>query len=390
MKIRKIIAAVCAATFCCVPVSARAEQYENITDLGLSCESAILMEVSGGDILYEKNSDEQLPPASITKIMTLLLIYEAERDGKISFDDIVTVSAHAASMGGSQVYLEEGEKQTAAELTKCIAIASANDAAVAMAEYIGGSEEGFVELMNSRAKELGMDSTTFKNACGLDEEGHLTTAGDIAIMSRELMDNFPEIKEYTTTWQDTITHSTKRGDSEFGLTNTNKLIKWYDGATGLKTGSTGNAKYCLSASADKNGMELIAVVMAAPDNKSRFSEAMTLLDYGYANYTVVTGANAGDAAGEAPVSRGEHETVLLETASDIKALIPKGGAEPELSYEIYDGLCAPIEKGTPAGKAIYTLDGKTVAEADIVAAENVERAGLATVARRLLGSWCGQ
>ena len=344
MKLKKLMAGVLAAVFCLQPLSAKAEQYGNISDLGLSCESAILVEVSGGDILYEQNSDEKLPPASITKIMTLLLIYEAVRDGKITFDDTVTVSAHAASMGGSQVYLEEGEKQTAKELTKCIAIASANDAAVAMAEYIGGSEEGFVELMNSRAKELGMNNTTFKNACGLDEEGHLTTAADIAIMSRELLHNFPEVKEYTTTWQDTITHSTRRGDSEFGLTNTNKLIRWYDGATGLKTGSTGNAKYCLSASADKNGMELIAVIMAAPDNKSRFSEAMKLLDYGYANYTVVTGAQKGDTAGEAEVSRGEHETVMLEMASDIKALIPKGGSEPELSYEIYEDICAPVEK----------------------------------------------
>lgn len=389
MKLKKLMAGVLAAAFCLQPVSAKAEQYGNISDLGLSCESAILVEVSGGDILYEQNSDEQLPPASITKIMTLLLIYEAVRDGKITFDDTVTVSAHAASMGGSQVYLEEGEKQTAKELTKCIAIASANDAAVAMAEYIGGSEEGFVELMNSRAKELGMNNTTFKNACGLDEEGHLTTAADIAIMSRELLHNFPEVKEYTTTWQDTITHSTRRGDSEFGLTNTNKLIRWYDGATGLKTGSTGNAKYCLSASADKNGMELIAVIMAAPDNKSRFSEAMKLLDYGYANYTVVTGAQKGDTAGEAEVSRGEHETVMLEMASDIKALIPKGGSEPELSYEIYEDICAPVEKGTKAGEAVYTLDGKTVATADIITAESVERAGLATVAERLLADWCG-
>ncbi len=388
MRLKKFMAGVCAAVLCCIPLNAQAAQYENITDLGLSCESAILIEVSGGDVLYEQNSDEKLPPASITKIMRLLLIYEAESDGKKSFDDTVTVSEHAASMGGSQVYLEAGEKQTAGELTKCIAIASANDAAVAMAEYIGGSEDGFVELMNSRAKELGMNNTTFKNACGLDEEGHLTTAADIAVMSRELLHNFPEVKEYTTTWQDTITHSTRRGDTEFGLTNTNKLIKWYDGATGLKTGSTGNAKYCLSASADKNGMELIAVIMAAPDNKSRFSEAMKLLDYGYANYTVVTGAKQGDPAGEAQVSRGEHETVLLEMDSDIKALMPKGGSEPELTFEIYDDLCAPIEKGTLAGKAVYTLDGETIAEADIVTSEGVERASLLTVIERLMGSWC--
>ncbi len=242
--------------------NAQAAQYDNITDLGLKTKSAILMEASTGTVLYEQNSDEQLPPASVTKVMTLLLIYEAVRDGKIKWDDKVTVSEHAASMGGSQVFLEVGETQTVADMTKCIAIASANDAAVAMAEYIGGSEEGFVDLMNARAKELGMENTMFKNACGLDTDGHVTTARDIAIMSRELITNFPDIEQYTTTWQDTITHTTRRGTTEFGLTNTNKLVRWYEGATGLKTGSTGNAKYCLSATANKNGMSLIAVIMS--------------------------------------------------------------------------------------------------------------------------------
>ena len=295
----------------------------------------------------------------------------------------MTVSEHAASMGGSQVFLEVGETQTAADMTKCIAIASANDAAVAMAEYIGGSEEGFVELMNSRAKELGMVNTQFKNACGLDTDGHLTTAKDIALIT-----NFPEITQYTTTWQDTITHTTRKGSSEFGLTNTNKLVRWYDGATGLKTGSTGNAKYCLSATAEKNGMPLIAVIMAAPDNKARFSEAIKLLDYGYANYAVVSGAKAGDSAGEIPVSRGEHETVLLEVSTDINALIPKGGNEPTLTYELTESLSAPIDKGVKAGEAVYTLDGQVVARADVVTSEAVERAGLATVAGRLIKSWC--
>lgn len=388
-KLKKITAAVLAFATICFPAPAKAAQHENIADLGLSSKSAILMEASTGDVLYEQNSDEQLPPASITKIMTLLLIYEAEDAGKIKWDDKVTVSEHAASMGGSQVFLEEGETQTVADMTKCIAIASANDAAVAMAEYIGGSEEGFVELMNNRAKELGMENTTFKNACGLDTEGHMTTARDIAIMSRELIANFPEISDYTTTWQDTINHTTRKGTTEFGLTNTNKLIRWYEGATGLKTGSTGNAKYCLSATADKNGMELIAVIMAAPDNKSRFSEAIKLLDYGYANYAVVSGAKQGDSAGEIPVSRGEHETVLLEVAEDINALIQKGGNEPEITYELTESLCAPVEKGVKVGEAVYTLDGQVVAKADIITSEAVDRASLPTVAERLLKSWCG-
>ena len=389
MKImKKLTASILVFISACRPLYVNAAQHENITDLGLKSKSAILTEASTGDILYEQNSDEKLPPASITKIMTLLLIYEAERDGKIKWDDKVTVSQHAASMGGSQVFLEEGETQTAADMTKCIAIASANDAAVAMAEYIGGSEDRFVELMNSRAKELGMDNTEFKNACGLDTEGHITTAKDIALMSKELIKNFPDITKYTTTWQDTINHTTRKGTTEFGLTNTNKLIRWYDGATGLKTGSTGNAKYCLSATADKNGMELIAVIMAAPDNKSRFSEAIKLLDYGYANYAVVSGAKKGDSAGEIPVSKGEHETVLLEVSEDINAMIQKGGREPEIIYELTESLQAPIEKGVKAGEAVYMLDGQVIAKADVITSEAVERASLPTVAERLLKSWC--
>ena len=385
---KKLTASILVFISVCRPLYVNAAQHENITDLGLKSKSAILMEASTGDILYEQNSDEKLPPASITKIMTLLLIYEAERAGKIKWDDKVTVSQHAASMGGSQVFLEEGETQTAADMTKCIAIASANDAAVAMAEYIGGSEDGFVELMNSRAKELGMDNTEFKNACGLDTEGHITTAKDIALMSKELIKNFPDITKYTTTWQDTINHTTRKGTTEFGLTNTNKLIRWYDGATGLKTGSTGNAKYCLSATADKNGMELIAALMAAPDNKSRFSEAIKLLDYGYANYAVVSGAKKGDSAGEIPVSKGEHETVLLEVSEDINAMIQKGGSEPEIVYELTESLQAPIEKGVKAGEAVYMLDGQVIAKADVITSEAVERASLPTVAERLLKSWC--
>ena len=368
-------------------VGAYGEDYSNITDLGLSAQSVILVEASSGSVIYENNSDEKLPPASITKVMTLLLIYEAVRDGKINWDDTVTVRAPAASMGGSQVFLEEGETQTVADMTKCIAIASANDAAVAMAEYIGGSEDGFVQQMNERAKQLGMNNTTFKNACGLDTDGHLTTARDISIMSRELIYNFPEITQYTTTWQDTITHKTRRGESEFGLTNTNKLVKWYNGATGLKTGSTGKAKYCLSATAEKNGMQLIAVIMSAPDNKARFSEAIKLLDYGYANYAVVKGAAKDDVVGEIPVAKGEHETAVLKMGADITALMKKGGSEPIITYEIPESISAPVEENQKVGEAVYTIDGKETVRADIVSAEAVERAGLDTVARRLIHRW---
>lgn len=213
-------------------ISVWAETYENLSDLGLQSKSAVLMEADTGTIIYEQNSHEKLPPASVTKVMTLLLIYDAVADGKIKWDDMVTVSEHAASMGGSQVYLEPTEQQMVHDMTKCIAIASANDAAVSMAEYIGGSEEGFVELMNKRAKQLGMNDTNFVNACGLDADGHITSAHDIALMSRELTTKYPEVQEFTKTWQDTIIHKTRKGETEFGLTNTNKLLKWYDGATG--------------------------------------------------------------------------------------------------------------------------------------------------------------
>lgn len=219
-------------SLCSFSFTAYSEQIENITDLGLKSKSAILMEADTGTIIYEQNSHEKLPPASVTKVMTLLLIYDGVAEGKYGWEDMVTISEHAASMGGSQVFLEPMEQQSVKELTKCIAIASANDGAVAMAEFVAGSEDAFVELMNKKAKDLGMADTNFVNACGLDAEGHVTSAYDIAVMSRELTTKYPEVFEYTKTWQDTIIHKTRRGEEEFGLTNTNKLLKWYDGATG--------------------------------------------------------------------------------------------------------------------------------------------------------------
>ena len=255
-------------------------QGEN-SGIELKSPSAILMEASTGQVIYEKDADTSLHPASITKIMTLILIFDAIKDGKIGLDDEVTVSEYAASMGGSQVFLEAGEKQTVDTMIKCISMASANDACVAMSEYIAGTESAFVAKMNERATGLGMNNTNFVNCCGLDTDGHMSTARDIALMSRELITKYPQIHDYSTIWMDTIIHSTRRGDSEFGLTNTNKLIKQYEWATGLKTGSTGLAKCCLSASANKDGIDLIAVIMAAPDSKTRFAEAVNLLNYGF-------------------------------------------------------------------------------------------------------------
>lgn len=374
---------------CCLPALAAEKQYENLTDLGLTSKSALLMEEDTGTILYEQNSHEALPPASVTKVMTLLLIYEGERDGKFDWTDTVQVSEHAASMGGSQVFLEEGETQTAADLTKSIAIASANDAAVAMAEFLAGSEEAFVQKMNERAKELGMEDTNFVNACGLDTEGHVSSAYDIALMSRELMENFPEIKEYTTTWQDSIVHKTRRGEETFGLTNTNKLIQWYDGATGLKTGSTGNALYCLSGTAERDGMGLIAVVMAAPDYKVRFREVMQLLDYGFANYAIEKGREKGYAMGEVPVEKGMTDTVEAVVAEEISVLVPKGKeAQWETRTELLPAVSAPVEAGTKVGELVYLRDGEEVGRVELTAGENVAKANMDTMLRRMLAGWC--
>ena len=357
--------------------------------LTLQSKSAVLMEQETGRILYEKNSHEAMPPASVTKVMTLLLIYEGEEAGKFQWSDMVQISEHAASMGGSQVFLEPGELQTAAELTKCIAIASANDAAVAMAEFIGGSEEGFVELMNRKAEELGMKETKFVNACGLDVDGHMTSAYDIAVMSRELMRRFPEIKEYTTTWQDTIIHKTRKGENEFGLTNTNKLIKWYEGATGLKTGSTGKALYCLSGTAERNGLNLIGVVMAAPDFKVRFQETMKLLDYGFANYGVEKGLAAGTEMEQIPVRKGMQESVGAVIKEEVSMLIPKGGGTDwQTETELLPVLDAPVETGMQVGELIYRINGEEAGRTPLIAAEDVEKIGYFSLFEKMLGIFC--
>lgn len=356
--------------------------------LELESKSAVLMDASTGTVLYEKNSHEAMPPASVTKVMTLLLIYEAEAAGQFQWGDTVQISEHAAGMGGSQVFLEPGETQTAAELTKCIAIASANDAAVAMAEFVAGSEEAFVERMNQRAKELGMKETHFVNACGLDVDGHETSAYDIALMSRELMTGFPEIREYTTTWQDSIIHKTRKGETEFGLTNTNKLIKWYEGATGLKTGSTGKALYCLSGTAERNGLHLIGVVMAAPDFKLRFRETMQLLDYGFANYSAQRGLPAGREMGKIPVSKGMVDMVPAVVGEEISVLLKKDASgEWETKAELLPKLEAPIAAGKKVGELIYLIHGEEVGRTDLVTAQAVAKANLHVVLERMLRQW---
>lgn len=357
-------------------------------DLNLQSKSAILMEPKTGSILYEQNSHEKLPPASVTKVMTLLLIYEAESEGKFQWDDKITVSEHAASMGGSQVFLEPQEQQTARDMTKCIAIASANDAAVSMAEFIGGSEEGFVQKMNEKAAELGMEDTHFVNACGLDADGHVTSAHDIAVMSRELITKHPEIFEFTKTWQDSIIHKTRKGETEFGLTNTNKLLKWYpEYATGLKTGSTGKALYCLSGTAEKDGLQLIGVVMAAPDFRVRFQEVIQLFEYGFSQYEIKPGMQQGEIVGKIPVYKGIEDSIDVVVKEEI-SLLGQKGETLETEQELLSSLKAPFEAGTKVGELVYSINGKEVGRCDLVTAKEMKKATVEKMLHNLFQKWC--
>lgn len=346
-------------------------------DLTLTCDAAVLMEGSTGHIIYAKNESKELRPASITKIMTLLLIFDALESGQIKLTDQVAVSEHAASMGGSQVFLEPFETQDVNTMIKCICIASANDASVAMAEFIAGSEEAFVAKMNEKAKELGMNHTNFVNCYGLDTDNHYSSALDVALMSRELIMNHPEISNYSTVWMDTFVHTTKRGQIEFGLNNTNKLIKSYQGITGLKTGSTGLAKYCLSATARRDGMDLIAVIMAAPDTKSRFSEAAKLLNYGYANCSIYTDTGEGIEIPEVPVKKGITENVGGKLDNKFSYLCMKGTNPSEITKEVkmLETLEAPVALTDVIGEITYYYNGQEIGKLPITAANAVEKAG---------------
>ena len=340
----------------------------------ITSPSAILMEAAGGNVIWEKDADTRRAPASVTKVMTLLLIFDALEEGKIALEDDVQTSEYAASMGGSQVFLEPGETQTVDTLIKCIAVASANDACVAMAEYIGGSEEAFVEQMNQRAEGLGMVNTHFVNCNGLDTDGHETTARDIALMSRELIIHYPKIHEYSMIWMDTITHVTRKGTSEFGLTNTNKLIRQYAYATGLKTGSTSNAGFCVSATAEKDGVELIAVIMGADNSKDRFQDAVKLLDYGFGKCTFYVDDEVKNVA-EVPVAGGIQEEVPAHMVGEFCYVDTTGAdlSQVRRKAEVKKELQAPVGKGDPAGEMVYYLNGKEIGRQKLVASENVER-----------------
>lgn len=359
------------AVFDCTTV--HAEKTDG-SEVNIESRSAILIEAHSGQVIYEKNADEQLRPASVTKIMTLLLIFEEIEKGNITYDDIVTVSAHAASMGGSQCFFEEGEQQTVRDMIKCIEIASGNDAATAMAEHISGSEEAFVNLMNERAAELGMVNTHFENACGLEAEGHVTSSRDIAIMSRQLICNHPEIYEFSTTWMDYIIHKTRRGESRFDLANTNKFLKSYTGATGLKTGYTSQAKYCMSATAERNGVELIAVIMGADTKEIRNAEAGKLLDYGFAKCSIYSDSEGIPENVVFPVKFGESKQIKPKPLENFQLVIVD--ASPDMVEKRVipaENLSAPISEGDTIGMIQYLVDGKVISEVFIYADENVEK-----------------
>lgn len=340
--------------------------------LTITARSAILVELNSGTVLYEQNADEMLKPASVTKIMTLLLIFEAIERGEIGYDDIVTVTEHAASMGGSQCFFEAGEQQTVRDMIKCIEVASGNDAAVAMAEFLEGSEAAFVEKMNTRAKELGMENTHFDNACGLEVETHLTSARDIAIMSRQLLLYHPEILEFSTIWMDSIIHKTKRGESRFDLANTNKFLNLYTGANGLKTGYTSQAKYCMSATATRNGVTLVAVVMGAETKDVRNSEAMKLLDYGFSKCTQYVDTNVVPDDLVIPVAKGIKQDVSVKKVEEHAiTLVQKSPDKIEKQVIPYQNLKAPIYEGDAVGVIQYTYDGAYIGEVILYASEDV-------------------
>ena len=350
--------------------------------LNLDCGSAILIEQTTGQVLYTYNIHEQLHPASVTKVMSILLIMEALDSGKIALTDEVPCSENAASMGGSQIWLDPRETLTVDEMLKAICVNSANDCVVAMAEYIAGTEEAFVQMMNDKAKELGMNDTTFKNCHGLDEDGHLTSAYDISLMSRELLNNHPNVTKYTTIWMDSLR------DGKSGLSNTNKLIKNYNGATGLKTGSTSLALYNLSASATRDNLSLIAVIMKAPTSKIRFEDATKLLDYGFNTFSYKEFGKKDDVIKSISVNKGTVDEVEAVLSENCGTLLQKGSDKNiEQTLTLDDTISAPVTKGQKLGEISFTLDGEVLSTVDIVAKEDIEKIGLFSIIKKVYYSW---
>lgn len=383
MKKIRILALICAvALLLCIPVYGGTIEEDESTPTGsmpfeLDCKSAVLMEASSGEVICAFNENEALPPASVTKIMTLLLVMEEIDGGRMALTDTVTASAYATSMGGSQIYLKEGEQMSVEDMLKSVVIASANDAAVALAEHISGSEEAFVKRMNERAAELGMKNTRFENTNGLDDttENHVTSALDIAIMSRELIKH-RKVLEYSSTWMDTIRNG------EFGLTNTNRLVRFYKGATGLKTGSTSKAGFCVSVTAERGGTGFIAVIMGAPSRDVRNECAKMLLDYGFSNYESYTSPKAD--LPELYVKGGVSDFCTLDVGS-FSAVLKKGdGARVTYETVLPEELVAPVAQGDKIGEAIFKLDGQIIGKCDIVAAETVDKVSFSEILWRVM------
>ena len=371
----KRMTALMLALLCLLPARAYAAAPVEVT-----APSAILMEKTTGKVLYNQDADTQYEPASVTKVMTLLLVMEAIDSGALGWDDVVTASPHAISMGGSQIWLKENEQMTVRDMVKAVTVVSANDCAVALAEHVAGSEAAFVDRMNEKARELGMERTNFVNCTGLPAQGHLTCAHDIALMSRGLMLNHPAIREFTTIWMDTL-----RGGA-FQLSNTNRLIFYYEGATGLKTGFTDTALYCLSATAERDGMELIAVVMHAPTSNDRFDSAKALLNYGFANYAI-TPVYPEQAIPPVGVLLGTKDTVQPVTQRECSILLEKGKAGTVTTrMELADSVEAPVEQGQKLGELKVLVDGEQVDTIDLVAADEVPRLGFGGILRRFLNT----
>lgn len=359
----------------------KSEEKNTSNSLNLECESAILIEQHSGQILYEHNIHEQLRPASVTKIMSILLIMEEIEQGRLSYEDKIACSETARAMGGSQIWLDTTETLTVNEMLKAICVVSANDCVVAMAEHIAGSQEAFVEKMNEKAKQLGMNDTTFKNCHGIDEDGHITSAYDISLMSKELLNKYPEITKYTTIWMDSLR------DGKSQLVNTNKLIRNYKGATGLKTGSTSLALYNLSASATRDNLSLIAVVMKAPTTKVRFADAQKLLDYGFSKFSFKQFAKKGDKLNKINVTKGVGSGVDVQYSEDAGCLIEKG-KENQIEQTIsLETLTAPICKGQKVGEAVYTLNNNELSKIDLIAAKDVEKINIFTMSKSVIYKW---
>ena len=376
-KVILLVAAILVQSFHC-PVMAREARFLETAApvLDLSAKSAVVMEQESKEILFAKDKDKELAPASVTKIMSLLLIFEDLKQGKIKLTDTVTVSEHAASMGGSQVFLETGEKQQVQTLIKCVVISSANDAVVALAE-------AFVSRMNKKARELGMKHTTFQNACGLDAKGHVTSAYDIALMTRELAQRYPEVFKYTKIWMDTIIHKTKKGEKEFGLSNTNKLIRHYNGCTGMKTGSTGKAGFCLSATATRNKIHMIAVVMGCESSKARIKDARTLLDYGFSNCQRIHSETTRKEIGRIPVQKGQRSEVSCQekvTADLIDIKTQKGKIVKKIKI---DSVKAPVKKGQKIGEIQYSKGNIMIHKEKILAQETINKADFLTQIKKI-------